>query len=308
MSQFKIQKVSRTSCSKKAKMYFSSPVRLESATRVWLNISEWKIGHQRRSTSIPLPCYACNTSLATRIRSTKSSIRVTPVSLLFIPGKEASPLWASSPWLLSSEIDTRALAYMTIDVNRRLMIWYGFVNVLNTLSQLNEQLPICLLNEVGKECSVSYETDRVRLAPADRHLHHDAPSFVMDLFFGYHDHEDLWSSDKESAPQSVLPVLSQSIVWSISSKCNDCRVLMLNRKRQWLAIWRLSRRVSRDRHCIGNACLWRETQASNSSCSSKTIVVTNPSRTELLLMVCTAILFIWFSQPSRKSAALDFEC
>ncbi len=49
-----------------------------------------------------------------------------------------------------SEINTRAVAYMTIDINRRLLIWYGFINILNTITQLNEQLPICLMNEVSE--------------------------------------------------------------------------------------------------------------------------------------------------------------
>lgn len=39
---------------------------------------------------------------------------------------------------------------MSIDVNRRLSIGYGFINVLNTMSKLNEQLPIYLMNEVRK--------------------------------------------------------------------------------------------------------------------------------------------------------------
>ncbi|UJR36071.1 hypothetical protein I4U23_028807 [Adineta vaga] len=47
----------------------------------------------------------------------------------------------------SSGINTRAVGYMTIDINRRLLIWYGFINILNTITQLNEQLPISLMNE-----------------------------------------------------------------------------------------------------------------------------------------------------------------
>jgi hypothetical protein len=40
---------------------------------------------------------------------------------------------------------------MSIDINRRLSIRYGFVNVLNTMSKLNGQLPIYLMNEVRKK-------------------------------------------------------------------------------------------------------------------------------------------------------------
>ncbi|CAF2477844.1 unnamed protein product [Rotaria sp. Silwood2] len=44
-------------------------------------------------------------------------------------------------------INTRAVAYMTIDINRCLLMSYGFINVLNTITQLNEQLPTCVMNE-----------------------------------------------------------------------------------------------------------------------------------------------------------------
>ena len=37
---------------------------------------------------------------------------------------------------------------MSTDINRRLFIRYSFINVLNTITKLNEQLPICLMNEV----------------------------------------------------------------------------------------------------------------------------------------------------------------
>jgi len=37
---------------------------------------------------------------------------------------------------------------MSIDINRRLLIRYSFINVLNTITKLNEQLSICLMNEV----------------------------------------------------------------------------------------------------------------------------------------------------------------
>ncbi len=47
-------------------------------------------------------------------------------------------------------MNTRAVAYMTIDINRRLLIHYGYINILNTITQLNEQLPIFEMNEVGE--------------------------------------------------------------------------------------------------------------------------------------------------------------
>jgi hypothetical protein len=50
-----------------------------------------------------------------------------------------------------SEINSRAMAYMTIDINRRLLVRYNFINVLNTITQLNEQLPIYLMNEVREK-------------------------------------------------------------------------------------------------------------------------------------------------------------
>ncbi|CAF3748010.1 unnamed protein product [Rotaria sp. Silwood1] len=47
----------------------------------------------------------------------------------------------------SCEINTRAFAYMIIDINRHLLIKYNYINVLNTITRLNEQLPICLIND-----------------------------------------------------------------------------------------------------------------------------------------------------------------
>lgn len=38
---------------------------------------------------------------------------------------------------------------MTIDINRLLISYYGYMNILNTITQLNEQLPIHLMNEVS---------------------------------------------------------------------------------------------------------------------------------------------------------------
>lgn len=37
---------------------------------------------------------------------------------------------------------------MTIDINRRLISYFGYMNILNTITQLNEQLPIHVMNEV----------------------------------------------------------------------------------------------------------------------------------------------------------------
>ncbi|CAF1498050.1 unnamed protein product [Rotaria magnacalcarata] len=45
------------------------------------------------------------------------------------------------------EINTRAFEYMTIDINRYLLNKHGYINILNTITQLNEQLPICLVND-----------------------------------------------------------------------------------------------------------------------------------------------------------------
>lgn len=46
---------------------------------------------------------------------------------------------------------------MTIDINRRLLIYYGYLNILNTITQLNEQLPICIMNEVNDEKEMSIQ-------------------------------------------------------------------------------------------------------------------------------------------------------
>jgi len=40
---------------------------------------------------------------------------------------------------------------MTIDINRRLLISHGYMNILNTITQLNEQLPLYMINEVRKK-------------------------------------------------------------------------------------------------------------------------------------------------------------
>ena len=40
------------------------------------------------------------------------------------------------------------MAYMTIDINRRLLKRYAFINVLETITQLNQTLPTALMNEV----------------------------------------------------------------------------------------------------------------------------------------------------------------
>lgn len=56
-----------------------------------------------------------------------------------------------------SDINTRVLAYMTIDINRRLLIYYGYINVLDTITQLNEQLPLRLMNEVRERWGIGIE-------------------------------------------------------------------------------------------------------------------------------------------------------
>ncbi|CAF3418929.1 unnamed protein product [Rotaria socialis] len=45
------------------------------------------------------------------------------------------------------DINTRALAFMTVDINRRLLNRYSFINILNTIAQLNEQLSLSIMNE-----------------------------------------------------------------------------------------------------------------------------------------------------------------
>jgi hypothetical protein len=70
-----------------------------------------------------------------------------PELLLYIASKKIPILKKQKSLFYFSEINTRAIAYMTIDINRRLLVWYGFINILNTITQLNEQLPICLMNE-----------------------------------------------------------------------------------------------------------------------------------------------------------------
>lgn len=45
------------------------------------------------------------------------------------------------------------ISYMTIDINRRLLILFEHINILNTIAQINEQLPVCLINEVGETVS-----------------------------------------------------------------------------------------------------------------------------------------------------------
>ncbi|CAF3983211.1 unnamed protein product, partial [Rotaria magnacalcarata] len=46
-----------------------------------------------------------------------------------------------------SDINTRALAFMTVDINRRLLNRYSFINILDTIAQLNEQLSLSIMNE-----------------------------------------------------------------------------------------------------------------------------------------------------------------
>ena len=95
---------------------------------------------------------------------TETSFDLDPITLLrlqyFLGQKdhelEYSPNFSPTTIALHCrrENDTRAISYMTIDVNRRLFIWYGFINVLNTITQLNDQLPVCVLNEVKTKISM----------------------------------------------------------------------------------------------------------------------------------------------------------
>jgi hypothetical protein len=105
------------------------------------NIIKSKVGLKQHSPSIPLLYYVFNISLIKKKK--KTNIIISP----YILGKNKS-LKSFLKIFYFSELNTRAVAYMTIDINRRLLIHYGYINILNTITQLNEQLPIFEMNEV----------------------------------------------------------------------------------------------------------------------------------------------------------------
>lgn len=47
----------------------------------------------------------------------------------------------------TSQINTRLISYLTIDINRQLLINYEYINILNTIKQINDQLSTCIINE-----------------------------------------------------------------------------------------------------------------------------------------------------------------
>jgi len=72
---------------------------------------------------------------------------------------------------------------MSIDINRRLLIRYSFINVLNTITKLNEQLSICLMNEVRKKILLEKKIIKcyLDLAFVNNYLYGHTSSFSMDL-------------------------------------------------------------------------------------------------------------------------------
>ncbi|CAF1045110.1 unnamed protein product [Adineta ricciae] len=91
----------------------------------------------------------------------------------------------------SSGINTRAIGYMAIDINRRLLIWYGFINILNTITQLSEQLPISLMNEhmliliyttILYLSTWTYSSDLTSLQAID----HQIKSFLSNRFLNFY--------------------------------------------------------------------------------------------------------------------------
>lgn len=111
-----------------------------------------KDGQRPNSLWIPSLCYAFNSLLVTR--NTRLTFALPLVSSLpsrYILGKSTVVrLLESSNSVPFSEIDVRAIGYITIDINRRLLTRHDYINVLNTLTQLHEQLPVHLMNEVNE--------------------------------------------------------------------------------------------------------------------------------------------------------------
>ncbi|CAF3403952.1 unnamed protein product [Rotaria socialis] len=86
---------------------------------------------------------------------TETNFSMDPVALLTLQysidkkEKDARPRATDAGIIAihTCEINTRAFEYMTIDINRYLLNKHGYINILNTITQLNEQLPICLVND-----------------------------------------------------------------------------------------------------------------------------------------------------------------
>lgn len=112
---------------------------------------------------------------------------------------------------------------MAIDINRRLLIWYGFINILNTITQLSEQLPISLMNEVRDERRfVIEEQNLIVLAYVDSYLYNDFVSFNLDVFIRFDIIAGNRSSNQKFPFQSFSELLPQSSRRAISSKTPFC--------------------------------------------------------------------------------------
>ena len=144
ISQLKIQQVRIDEHSG----YQRGTSRCPGTKRTWSSTSVSRDGQRRNSLSIPLLFSVFNSSLATRRRKIPFEVLL-PISSRYIPRKdEFFLLRRYSQDSSCSEIDVRAIAYMTIDINRRLLTRHDYINVLNTLTQLHEELPVHLINEV----------------------------------------------------------------------------------------------------------------------------------------------------------------
>jgi hypothetical protein len=84
-----------------------------------------------------------------------------------------------------SEINSRAIAYLSTDINRCVLLRDNHINVLATMTKLNEQLPIFLMNEVNKDKNFIENHFGIYLACIDHYLHCNASSFCMELCIRY---------------------------------------------------------------------------------------------------------------------------
>ncbi|CAF3902640.1 unnamed protein product [Rotaria sordida] len=137
----------------------------------------------------------------------------------------------------SCEINTRAFAYITIDINRHLLKKYNHINVLNTITQLNEQLSICLINDhvliviymvILHLSAWTYPSDIITL----QGLNHQVHRILHNTFQGYFHNSlvdllqtftnnslkelnGMFSSNKENPYQSIA--IHNNIVYFIDS-------------------------------------------------------------------------------------------
>lgn len=70
--------------------------------------------------------------------------------------EERSNNKGSNPLVLhTSHIDDRAIAYLCIDINHRLLTNHTFINVLSAMKKLSSELSVDVTHEVGmRECIV----------------------------------------------------------------------------------------------------------------------------------------------------------